>query len=622
MELNEVEVEVIRRFREAVKQEKKTYKLKYKEVKKKLENVEHLFNRKELELEESRWEVQRLKERLANRDSDVLPPLNVSDAAIGHQRITDLFRGGAATIKTEPGVKEWNETESEIESESEIGENLPVPIGASYTTSNALNPESEPREWLPHLGDNAPGRNETDQKQFLESWKVRYQPGAGVDNNGISRLGANLVSTEKERTKSKGLTRTCDNAGENEFLSPNKRLKFQSFNGSSPNKGKTVLRANSVNIPSESAATQYSDDDTQSSPIRISPKKVTPFMKKLGDTKTSPIKINALKNDIFNAKANNYMILPATNIGTTNNTSKRSKSIEIGPSPVKDKFKLPNPGSSVKESRLEVVSSPDQEIIRPSLIDLNSSPDKQIAGLKSTQLSSSSPEKSSLQIKSTQYSSDARSDSEISNSESDGEITMVCLFIPESSENEMITIPTPNLHTTLLNREFIRKFLQTQFHDTDLTLDITINPISQIPWIITDFKKNPQYSEVKYKEVKIGDKTFKRAINKNRQQEEKLQGFYKMVNSQNSLNYEDEISQIYDKFQSPPGFMQSDFPNTQELERRKLILEARQCRRVDRRIKSCLSVENGQQIGEFIFSHDIINMFVITSRYFYSQLNI
>lgn len=82
------------------------------------------------------------------------------------------------------------------------------------------------------------------------------------------------------------------------------------------------------------------------------------------------------------------------------------------------------------------------------------------------------------------------------------------------------------------------------------------------------------------------------------------------------FEFEDKLSQIFDKFQSPPGFMQSDFPDTQEYKQRQEIIKQRQLKRIERRIKDCTTIQDGKQIGEFVFGIEIFNLYVISNRWY------
>ena len=220
----------------------------------------------------------------------------------------------------------------------------------------------------------------------------------------------------------------------------------------------------------------------------------------------------------------------------------------------------------------------------------------------------------------TQYSDDAspvKEDEIIQDSQDEDD-----LLQPLSSQGCQLEIPQPKLHTTLQNREFVRKYITTKFYENStIKINLKTNPISGSNWIISDFKANPNFVRSATKYIKLGDGQ-RRKIGLTKLQEENIAKFYKVAGagydgpeSDCDYTYEDDISQIYDKFPSPPGFMQSEFPTTQEQARRRDIVKTRQVRRVQRRVRSCLQVELGQQVGEVIFVSEILNMYVRQNRF-------
>jgi hypothetical protein len=220
----------------------------------------------------------------------------------------------------------------------------------------------------------------------------------------------------------------------------------------------------------------------------------------------------------------------------------------------------------------------------------------------------------------TQYSDEASptmGDEIVQDSQDEDDILQ-----PIPSQGSQLEIPQPNLHTTLQNREFVRKYITAKFYEMPtIKINLKINPITGSDWIISDFKGNPKFvrSGTKYIKLAHGQK---RKIGLTKLQEENIAKFYSVANggddgpeSDCDHTYEDDISQIYDKLPSPPGFMQSEFPTTQEQARRRNIVKTRQVRRIQRRVRSCLQVELGQQVGEFIFVSEILNMYVQQNRF-------
>ncbi|KAK6463668.1 hypothetical protein DFJ63DRAFT_312975 [Scheffersomyces coipomensis] len=168
-------------------------------------------------------------------------------------------------------------------------------------------------------------------------------------------------------------------------------------------------------------------------------------------------------------------------------------------------------------------------------------------------------------------------------------------------------------------------------------INLKINPIHEQGWKLSDFKPNPIW--IKKRNVSYvktpGGKTFERRIGITKSEENKIRKFYQVVNRQGEDNdayegitseeeddgndddeYEDQISQIFDKLASPPGFMQSEFPDSEERIRRREIINARQIRRLKRRIKACIQVNKfKEQMGEFVFSLEILNKYVKANRF-------
>ncbi|KAK6197341.1 uncharacterized protein RJT21DRAFT_56179 [Scheffersomyces amazonensis] len=185
-------------------------------------------------------------------------------------------------------------------------------------------------------------------------------------------------------------------------------------------------------------------------------------------------------------------------------------------------------------------------------------------------------------------------------------------------------------------------FRANSVNKIQIRISMKFNPILEQEWKLADFKPNPIWTRkrmVTYIKTPQG-KTFERRIGLSKSEEDNIRKFYQIVNttgtgkdgviieqreedepqadyvSEEDLEYEDQISQIYDKLPSPPGFMQSEFPDTAEQVRRRDIINNRQYRRIQRRIKACLQINKyGDQVGEFVFSLDILNEYVRAKRF-------
>ncbi|KAG7662775.1 uncharacterized protein J8A68_003698 [[Candida] subhashii] len=285
--------------------------------------------------------------------------------------------------------------------------------------------------------------------------------------------------------------------------------------------------------------------------------------------------------------------------------------------------------SVVSSSQVSVIFSPKRKLIGVDKLSpikagiklgsIRLSP--KLSPVKSTQYSSSSPVASQQkqQRQQSQLQPGVVVDDEIEDSEEEVSI------IDSSGKSEdyfpdspIIGIPK-NITTILQKRQFLLKYYTDKFHNSiDFKINLIKNPINEISWDFGDFKQNPNYKpDNKHKSFIRNHKII------NQQQYDKYKQFYQAVNNgdvkleeEEDDDFEDKLSQIFDKFASPPGFMQSDFPNTQEQEKRKQIIKQRQLRRLARRIKSCVTLQNGIQIGEFIFTCDILNQYVIKGRWY------
>lgn len=182
----------------------------------------------------------------------------------------------------------------------------------------------------------------------------------------------------------------------------------------------------------------------------------------------------------------------------------------------------------------------------------------------------------------------------------------------------------PEHYTKLQRREYLKTYYTSKFKNSPtFKINLNTNPINEMQWIINDFKLNSNY--VKPRQFK------KFGISK--QEQNNIDKFYQLAgplpkkqglmwDDENLDSDEDSIelseSQILDKFPSPPGFMQSEFPDTQERNKRTQIIDERQSDRIERRLKQCLMRSKGKN-GEFIFQVDILNQFVELNRFMYDS---
>lgn len=525
MELNEVETDILTKVREAIELETRQSRLKCANIERDYENLQIKYEQSRRQIQEMKLEMDQLRKQLYEYIRKEQVSSPILDDRHDQRKISDYFQ----------------------------------------TSNGVLN-----------IVKLEPGNKDNVVK--LARDKSRFEI---VDKD---RLGVRDTDTDTKKNTN------YEYEDENVFSSPNKRLKFQSFNGVLPKKSKPELKSKSfANIPFDKLPTQYSDDESsQSSPIRISPRKK--------DRKNNTnINFNSSQKSLKSIKfySSPEKVVPKSDLSLVNLNSMGNIELE----------KSQNILECDKILSHSLKSSPEADInIKKPLLNpdtplnlINSSPDAIINDLQDNSIPSSLED-------------------EVSDSQEDFDEIFDC--------NNLIVIPQPNLNTTLQNREYIRKYLQQQYDETEDKINLTeINPITQKHWIISDFKQNPNFEKQNYKLVEIGNNTtIKRKLGFNQQHEEKIQLFYNKINCQNQVStYEEDISQFFDKFQSPPGFMQSEFPNTQELIRRKHIIQERQSKRIKRRIRSCLTVKEHRQTGEFIFAHEILNKYVINNRYIFLE---
>jgi hypothetical protein len=142
----------------------------------------------------------------------------------------------------------------------------------------------------------------------------------------------------------------------------------------------------------------------------------------------------------------------------------------------------------------------------------------------------------------------------------------------------------------------LRKYFQSQLEDPSFHIDLSTNPITENSWCLTDFKPNPDF----------GMKPPGRKAGVSSMEQNNINDFYKKAGGPVQEMPE---SQLYDKFPSPPGFMTSEFPLTQEAAERRQVIRDRQNDRLRRRLTLSIQGE------EFIFYEEILNRFVEAGRY-------
>lgn len=244
--------------------------------------------------------------------------------------------------------------------------------------------------------------------------------------------------------------------------------------------------------------------------------------------------------------------------------------------------------------------------------------------------------------------------------------------------------------TVLLQRQDTCRYLLMEIKnpDSNYKLCLKCNPITQLHWQLTDFKRNSAYVGPLKANYMLGAQgpngSALRRVGTSKELEQAQQLFYSLANGQADKSYsyknmlpckglrlpivsdivansainqtpdsklikanidvsfellpgmhrgastpqsppvslkqgielDGVLSQLHEKLASPPGLMQSEFPDTQEAQHRRHQIELRKHCRIGRRLELCKALDsNGNQCGEFIFALDVINMFIIARRY-------
>lgn len=191
--------------------------------------------------------------------------------------------------------------------------------------------------------------------------------------------------------------------------------------------------------------------------------------------------------------------------------------------------------------------------------------------------------------------------------------------IVEDSEEEFepINIPLADIsdqinnkppQTKLQRKEFLRKYYKLKFQDPAFKIDLATNPITETIWILEDFTHN-----TKYRKPVVNNK---KAAIMTKQQQDNLQLFHELAGNSEITSQDLTYSQIFDKFPTPPGFLNSEFPDTQEQMRRRKIADDRRDDRIQRRLASALlHYYSPDKQGEFVFVEPILNQYVDHGRF-------
>lgn len=175
----------------------------------------------------------------------------------------------------------------------------------------------------------------------------------------------------------------------------------------------------------------------------------------------------------------------------------------------------------------------------------------------------------------------------------------------------------PSHYTALQRIDFLRSYYRMKLLSTNYTIKLNTNPITEKDWTLNDFKPNGLWRRPKL-HSHAGIMT--KAQEKNYRDFFQIAGYGTRVegpvweSQQDSHTGNEECdvpSQVMDKYLSPPNFMIGSFPDTQEHENQKQMVQKKAQERIMRRIQSATS----KPPGEFVFFEDIINQFVAQNRF-------
>ena len=443
-------------------------------------------------------------------------------------------------------------------------------------------------------------------------WKVPRIPSDKIEDKRLLELKNRKLSPELKENKrpNDGYPQTLSTNPLNLSSNPPASKDHSLWKSFSENDGLAEI----PNLRSKSwhtsiSATQYSDDesmvDPQSSPIKVSPIKLSPIKVSPRKVTRESVQIQKLSPIKISRKSLNILVdrLPTQYTDSS--------------STVKTRWSL---GSGIPSSQVEVVEDSEEEYALATtceeeyyneengrdIVDHGEQVDEEVFQenreifLEDREILLEDQDDQANGL--PDLSPNREELTRIKNQETSGKISIPPLTPP---------------FTTLQQRQHVKKFLVSNLGS--ITISLEKNPISEKPWIISDFRPNPHYN--KKDALMVLTKTGSRKLGLTKSEEANRRKFYKMVGDEVSdgdskgEGFEDRMSQIFDKFPSPPGFMMSEFPNTQEDLRRREVVAARQQRRIQRRVTLCVLVKNDKQIGEFIFAVDILNEYVLINRY-------
>lgn len=177
----------------------------------------------------------------------------------------------------------------------------------------------------------------------------------------------------------------------------------------------------------------------------------------------------------------------------------------------------------------------------------------------------------------------------------------------------LLKIPQSSSHTPLLAQKQRRDYLESQLGSTLAKLDLSQNPITAKPWVVSDFIPNNKFGASRKWTTSKKAPTVLRDRGMCRADFENRRLFYKEIDMDDGMgDYLLNALQIHDRVPLQPWT--STFPTTQEAAERNLEVDGQKKRRYVRRIKLCLDCHQNIQIGEFIFAEAVLNRYVQYDR--------
>lgn len=169
--------------------------------------------------------------------------------------------------------------------------------------------------------------------------------------------------------------------------------------------------------------------------------------------------------------------------------------------------------------------------------------------------------------------------------------------------------PKSRALTPLQRRDRQRRHLHHQLlHNPHFKVLLAQNPVYQQRWMVSDFAPNPHYVKPR----------LQRKRGKTNKEQQEIDRFYALAGpgaQLRSLKWDSDAAgaeaelQVWDRFPSPPGFNEVDFPSAHLAEQRRHHADRVQAERIASRLREAVA-----QHG-YVFREPILNDFVRAKRY-------